>query len=228
MNTLILTMFGDVVEWMPQYIENCNSVNGFKWLIFTDKDYVGGGNVEVIKMTMDEFQELFKSKLGKKMANISTEKFWDIRPAYGIIFSDYLKDSEYWGHTDHDCVYGDIPKFIGNLNCDIFTNDPYPTICGPFALWKNTDKVNNFYKNYPLWEDMLFGTDVHVHTRPLSGNLSPMSWTTKDSDLKIRYEFMQGNDKDYHRLEWKDGLFMDGDEIMMYHFRIGKQWPLPQ
>ena len=233
MNTLILTLFGDKVGWIPQLIENFNKVAQHSLIIFSDKGYKGKGNVRVVDMTIDEYCDLVEEKLGRRPQNTSDPKFWDMRAANGIIFEDYLKGSDYWGFTDHDCVYGNLSKFVNLDGYDVWTNDPYPTICGHLTLWKNTEKVNNLFREYPLWEDMIFGNDVHVWTRPLSGNLSPMSWTTSrlydEGKLKINYDFdCQSNDKQYHELTWDDGLFSDGREVAIHHFRNTKQWPLQQ
>jgi len=232
MNCFILTLFGDPIPWLDKYIENCNNVKGYDWLIFTDKvdyDVMVKKNVTILRMTIDEYSDLFERKLGRKPGYLTTEKFWDMRPAFGIIFEDYLHDYSFWGTTDHDCVYGNLNKFI-DLNCDIWTNDPYPTICGHLTLWKNTEKVNNLFKEYSLWEDMLFGETNHILTRPLSGSLSPMSWTTSklydEGKIKINYDFdCQENDKKPHKITYKEGLFSDGREIVVYHFRQTKRYP---
>lgn len=224
---LINTWFGEKIPWADKYFENF-AKTGWKMLTFSDKDY--GSNA--INMTPDEFMDLYESKLGMRIKDWdpTSDKYFDFRPAYGVIFEDYIKGYDFWGHTDHDCVYGNLDKFV-DTDCDIFSNDPYPTICGHFSIWKNTPKVNNLFKEYPLWRDMLSTMNIHVFERPISGNLSPMSWTTKqlvdDGEIIISYDYScQGNDKMQHQLRYDDGLFCDGKEIAIYHFRKTKQWPL--
>jgi len=229
MITIINTWFGEKIPWADEYFENF-SKTGWNMLTFSDKDY--GDNS--IYMKPKDFMDLYKAKLGVRIEGWEPEslKFYDFRPAYGVIFEDYLKDSDFWGHTDPDCVYGNLDKFV-DLDCDIWSNDHYPTICGHLSLWKNTDRVNNLFKEYPLWEAMLSNQESHIFKRPISGNLSPMSFTTKrlvdEGKIKINYNFdCQGNDKQPHNLVYNNGLFCDGREIAVYHFKEGKKWPLPQ
>lgn len=88
------------------------------------------------------------------MDNLAKENVWegcilqkpyklcDLRPAYGEMFQDYLKDYDFWGHCDMDLVFGDIRNFITE---EILIKYDRVGINGPFTLYRNTKEVNSCY-----------------------------------------------------------------------------------
>lgn len=70
-------------------------------------------------------------------------KLCDFKEIYGIIFEDYIKNYDYWGECDFDVVFGDLRYFTDKYQIqkyDKFLNR------GHLSLYKNTEKVNNYYK----------------------------------------------------------------------------------
>ena len=56
-----------------------------------------------------------------------------------MIFKDYIKDYDYWGHCDLDLIWGNLEKtFIDNK---IYLFDKFFTL-GHLSLYKNTPEVN--------------------------------------------------------------------------------------
>ena len=70
-------------------------------------------------------------------------KICDYKPVYGIIFKDYLKNYDYWGHCDFDLIFGDIEKFVKEYEIEKY--DKFLHL-GHLAIYKNNDKVNNYFK----------------------------------------------------------------------------------
>jgi len=67
----------------------------------------------------------------------------DLRPAFGLIFSDELKDYHFWGHVDMDAIYGDILRFLPNQI--LAANDRI--LCrGHLSIYRNIDRVNHAFK----------------------------------------------------------------------------------
>ena len=91
---LISPFFGKLPPWFGEYKKNCLALKKYGWDFMVLND-------------LEEFNNLIKLKLGVN-PNIKegTCKASDFRPALGVILEDQLKDYDFWGHTDLDCVYG--------------------------------------------------------------------------------------------------------------------------
>ncbi len=163
--TFIITMFGEPFSWIQQYIDHVQhlEVDGWFWKIITPHDIKSKGNVEVVNMTIEQFNDLVETKTGVRSGLYINSKgkpsahITDFYIFSGVIFEDYLKDSDFWGVTNMDVVYGNMSKFITDMmlhQCDIFSDD-VNTINGVFSLWRNTPIVNTLYKSIPHWKDIL-------------------------------------------------------------------------
>ena len=71
-----------------------------------------------------------------------------MRPAYGVIFEEYLKEYDFWGYGDLDVVLGDVRKF---MNEEVLTNhDVIATrkeyLSGHFTVYRNTERIRRLYE----------------------------------------------------------------------------------
>lgn len=206
----IAPYFPTLPYWIKQFERNVKPLekHGFRWLIPTD---------------LDEFRELVNKKLNININltsdNCKNRKISDFTPALGLIYSDYLKDYEYWGHTDIDIVMGRLDRYLTDeflKPLDIFSDD-LGTVNGAFSVYRNSDKVNNLFKRIEYWEevlttgDKLWAIDEHE-----------MSDVVKAKDIKIEYREWHSHDNlvDATDVELKkDGtLIAGGEETMWYHF----------
>jgi hypothetical protein len=208
---ILIPYFGQFPEWHQRFLNQLpnNSKNGFEWFIFTDKE---------------RFYRLVEGALGITPNIITgTQKVQDFRPAFGLIFKELLAGYDFWGHSDLDCVYGNLGNFVTDKllsGCDIFSNDP-GTICGPFTLYRNCPEVNTLFMRDD-WETV-FTTD-----RISAFEEQKFSETVNQSTLRKEYRFWQGKDAndDSHLHMIGDKLYDGDDEIMMFHFNRLKRWPL--
>lgn len=200
----IIPWFGKYPDWLDQWVANMELLKpkGYEYLIVS--------NLEL-------FKKRVKEKLGIE-ANIiaGTGKVWDYRPMLGVLFEEELAGYDYWGHTDFDCVYGNVEKWEPP-EYEIWSNhDEY--ICGPWTLYQNTDKINNLFRKCG-WKKYLDTPE-------------PTGWAEQEFSRRVekktdyRYTFHQTKDLNQFDLSWHNGLY-DGDlEIMMCHFKRTKLWPL--
>ena len=82
---------GPLPEWYEKYIENTNSLKkyGFDFMVWNDTK---------------KLAELAKEKLGVTLElEDGSKKAGDVDPLYGIIFEDYIRGYDFWGHTGLDC-----------------------------------------------------------------------------------------------------------------------------
>jgi hypothetical protein len=90
---------------------------------------------------------LASEKLGIPLHIEHPYKLCDLKPSYGIIFSEYLNGYDFWGYGDLDLVYGNIRKFITSdilKEYDIVSNHP-DFITGHFCILRNTPFINELF-----------------------------------------------------------------------------------
>lgn len=149
---IIIPYLGKWPRWFSIYLETCRYNPTINWLFFTDCSAPKGinQNIKFLKMDLRDFNSLASKKLGLKvnLKNNYIYKVVDFKPAYGIIFEDYLNKYDFWGYSDLDVIYGDIRKFVTSdmlETYDVITAKK-EYLVGHFTLYKNCDKINKLYQ----------------------------------------------------------------------------------
>lgn len=141
---VIITYFGQLDETVDIFMQSCKNNPEFTWLIFSDCRYENAPhNVKFIDTTLEKLKGLIQDKLNMKVSLERPYKMCDFRPAYGIIFEDYLGEYDFWGYGDMDVIYGDLSKFITD---DIMDRNDKIYICGHLSFVRNNEECNNAYK----------------------------------------------------------------------------------
>jgi len=207
--------FGVLPEWMEQYNKNIIGLkpDGFDWWIITDKEF---------------YSDLIQKKLGiKPNFDYDACKSSEFGPAFGIIFEDYLKGYDFWGYTNLDVVYGNLKKFIPDtfLTCtDVFSDDPRD-MCGPFSLCRNNKLVNNLFKEHPNWKQIF--EDKKHNAFDEKGFTDIVRKASQDGKIRLNFARWHGEDTNNKIVCQKNlSVFADGKEVMFYHFKEKKIWPL--
>jgi hypothetical protein len=235
---IIVFYFGKYPWYHNYFIDSCKRNQSIDFLFFTDNISIQkqDENVKYITFSIDKFNNLASDKLGFNVNVLNGLKICDFRPAFGVIFSDYLKKYEYWGYSDTDIIYGNLRNFLDDdtLTYDyISVRDDYPS--GYFSILKNENKINLLYtlsKDYKdlflREENTLFEECGGVYSEVCNGiNIlnSSCEYETfhhileKNKDnLKILLELFSiegnvGEIKIFHNKM----IFMKKFEIMMYH-----------
>ena len=259
--TFVQCQFGSPHSWSAEYFRHCRKLEEFGWkmLTFTPNDWRSEGNLEFVRMTLEEFDALMEKKIGINPKNylvngVPSKLISDYYCAFGAIFDDYLAGVDYWAHTNFDCIYGRLDRFIPDselINWDIWSNDPN-AINGIFCLYRNDPLINNLFRLVPHWEAS-FTThepcafDEHQMTLAVqklaaSGKIRfgcPRYFAYESYDRLPQHQPKPSIylESDGGLIEFvkdslakppgtaRPGIF--GHEIMMFHFRHSKQWPLP-
>ena len=142
----ICPYFGAFPNYFNLTLKSIEYNKTIDWLIITDikEKYDYPNNVKVINMTFTELQKKVQSHFDFDICLNRPFKMCDFRPAYGVIFKEYLNDYDFWGHCDFDCIYGDLRKFLPE---NILEKNERIYCLGHMSLYKNNDKVNNIFKN---------------------------------------------------------------------------------
>lgn len=142
---LLVPYFGSFPNYFQLFLDSCNWNPCIDWIIFTDintTNYKIPENVKIINLTLTDVNHLIAKKIGNFKIK-KAYKLCDFRPAYGLIFENYIKNYNYWGHCDIDIIFGNLEKFVlPNLEKN------YSRIFrfGHFTIYKNSENVNNFFR----------------------------------------------------------------------------------
>ena len=208
----ITPFFGDFPEWMDEYKAHFEKVlrpRGYDWLL--DTDYEG-------------FKKRVKSKLSMDYLGLpGTGKVWDFRCALGLLYQDEIKGYDFWGHTDFDCVYGDVDSFVTDKflsELDVHSNH-ISYVNGCWSLYRNIPQINQLFMGAD-WRKYMGDPETNGWVE------MAFSRCLENSGYRYKYTFWQGNPWTKNpNLKFINGkLYQDGNEIMMFHFRHSKQWPL--
>ncbi|MGX9728408.1 MAG: DUF6625 family protein [Candidatus Electronema sp. VV] len=162
---LIATYFGNLPFWFPAFQFSCKYNQNITWIIFTDSSKPAGcpDNLIFIKLSLFDFCEIASKKIGRGV-NLSKKflyKICDFKPAFGLIYEDYLQEYDFWGHCDLDIVWGKIDDFVNDeiiKNYDIITSR-IKQISGHFCLYRNTNEINSLFLKIPLSIQLLQDSD---------------------------------------------------------------------
>lgn len=145
----IIPYFGKWPIWFSAFLTSCKFNKSINWFFFTDclKPNNSPPNVYFIETTLDEVRILTNQKLNIKSELYSHRKLCDMKPAYGHIFEDYIRDYDFWGFCDIDIIWGDIRSFISEEMLEIYDiiSSRKNTISGHCTLLKNNLKNKFLY-----------------------------------------------------------------------------------
>lgn len=208
---IITPWFGPLPPWMDKFLANFETLKpmGYDLLLTTN---------------LDLFNERCEEKLGFRTPVIPGQgKLHDYRPLFGHLFEKEIKGYDFWGHTDFDCVFGNVAKFLSDWSLtgvDVYADCPY--VCGPWTLYANHPVVNFAYRSDPTWEENV--------RNPATTGWGEESYTRTLEKLKLRFKrgglhhFEVG---EFPLLRYRNGeLLLGDDSIMMFHFRRIKEYPI--
>lgn len=126
-------------------------------------------NIYFHKQTLEEFCSLASKKLNLTIQFTRPYKLCDFKPAYGLIFEDYISEYEFWGYCDVDLIFGKLPwkQYSAILAKSEILMGYKNFASGPFALFQNTIKVNNLFSKLVGYEKIFenknwLGFDEHI------------------------------------------------------------------
>lgn len=149
--------FGNLPKYFQLWLNSCKRNKDIKWYVLTNDrtNFDVPQNVEMIYTRLEEIKEKIEIKLGFKVPLENPYKLCDYKPLYGFIFSDILKEHEFWGHCDLDCMFGDIRKFVTDT---ILRKYEKILFLGHMVIYVNTKEVNERFKlplkNRPSYKEI--------------------------------------------------------------------------
>ncbi len=185
--TLINVWIGKWFPWLDLYLESCRWNPNFNWILFNDykKPRRLPQNVKYVSISLDDIRRLANEKLNRAYPIPTGYKLCDFKPTYGLLFEDYLRDSDYWAYCDMDLFWGELESFLPDSfvsQYDIITSTRC-SIVGQLTLMRNCLIVNNLFKKVPDYEQLLSKNKNHQMAET---NLDKAAIIAeKNGDLKV-------------------------------------------
>ena len=234
---LIIPYFGKWPPWFNLFLETCKTNTSVDWLFFTDcmkPENYPVSNVHYIDMSIEGFNELASKTLGMNLNITRPYKICDLRPAFGVIFQQYLDDYDFWGWSDVDVLLGDIRHFMTEEVLEKYdvVSSRMEFIAGEFTLFRNAEYINSIYKTSKDYERVFNDTvgydfdEIGVfHERVVESITHVVDKLERDGKLKALLRTVIQTDRKLKgssfSFYWNKGQLVNvetGEEMMLYHF----------
>ncbi len=239
---IVICFIGKLPWYFNYYLHSCSFNPTIDFYIFTDDNtFFGKGseNVKFHKINLAYFNSLATIKLGFEIDIKFSYKLCDFKPAFGLIFEDYLHNYDIWGFGDIDVIYGNIRNFMTDdiLNeFEVISVRP-DWLPGCFVLLQNTKKMTNLFKESKDYKTV-FTTEKHycfdetnfahdaftegLHFSEIKTEIESFMHVIKKQEeynqLKVYYDLhiVEGIPG---KLKWENGLLFYRNiyDVMLYH-----------
>ena len=161
---LIQVYFGELPSYFGLFI---NSVvnKPFDLLFFSDNEKPEHLplNVFWFQTNLGCIKELFDAKLNLDVMLNNPYKLCDYKPSYGLVFSSYIQQYEFWGTIDIDTIVGDFSQFITTerlSNLDVYSGVK-EYLSGSFFIFRNNGICNTLFQKSRDWK-IVFSCEKHL------------------------------------------------------------------
>ena len=142
--SIIGCYFGKLRPDFGVWLQSCAANPTIDFLVFTDQQWDDlPENVRFFHMSFSECRNLIQSKFDFPISLNTPYKLCDFKPAFGYIFSEYIKEYTFWGWCDFDMIFGDIRAFITE---DVLSRYDKILPFGHLSLMRNTITNNQIFK----------------------------------------------------------------------------------
>lgn len=156
---VIVVYFGELPDWFAVFVASCHYNQNIDWVVFSDRidAEVKQRNVRMVPLSSALLVERAAGRLcmdisDRRMDRMSY-KVNDLKPAFGVLFSEYVDGYDFFGYGDLDVIYGDVRRSIEYI---LATHDVVSThdwcVSGHFALFRNTESLRNAFRRVPGWK----------------------------------------------------------------------------
>ena len=160
---LILPYFGSFGPWFPLYLHSLASQRTLDLLLLSDGTPPDlPANARHVPMTFDRLRELANERLGTPVRLHRMRNICDLRPAYGLVFEEFIRGYEYWAFGDEDVLYGDLDTMLAphlDGTADLVVPGANHGKSGHLTLVKNAPRTNQLAMNDPAYKGVLISRE---------------------------------------------------------------------
>lgn len=249
---ILVVYYGDWPWYFKYFIHSCGFNSSVDFIIITDNNCDNISlpkNIRIVVSTLNSLKDKIHKQLRIKPKFSDPYKLCDFKPAYGIIFSDLLKDYSYWGYSDIDIIFGDIRAFLTRriLSSYDFFSFRHDFLTGYFTVIKNESKTNRLFlqsKDYRkvfssekhfcfdetnfAFSDFSDGRHFSLVKTEIESMMHVVKRNQEANKIKAYFDFcvIEGCPG---KLRWDSGklFFKNKYEVLLYHLIIFKRSCLP-
>lgn len=163
---VVTCFFGDWPAWAELFINSCNHNPSVDFFLISDckPRKPLATNVKLVEFDLARFKALATERLGVEVVFEKPHKLCDFKPTWGVLFQELLSDYDFWGHCDHDVIFGDIRAFLSEellrQHDVICARQEWMT--GHFTLYRNRDFFNRLYERSRDYQKVFGGMDTEA------------------------------------------------------------------
>lgn len=155
---LLIPYYGSWPEYIQIYNATCKNNPLLDICFITDLKpfHNPSENIFFYSLSFPDLKKRIETVFNIDIARHTPYKLCDFRPAYSIIFSDLVRNYDFWGYGDIDLIYGNLTSFITEdvlKENDIIAFRP-DHLHGPFTLYRNCDYINNLFRRSENFNDI--------------------------------------------------------------------------
>jgi hypothetical protein len=153
---IIIPYFGKWPEWIDLYFYSCARNQYIDWLFYTDCTIPvkHNSNLQFHSVTFSGYCKLVSEKLGIDFQPDNPYKLCGLKPFYGFIHNELIKDYKFWGFGDVDVIWGDISHYYSEKllsDYDVLSTHA-DRLSGHLTILKNTKKYTEFCFEIEDWK----------------------------------------------------------------------------
>lgn len=161
----VIPYFGRWPFWMPFFVASCRANPTVDWLLFSDCGPIPDcpPNVRVVDTSYQDYCARVARALEIPFAPKNPYKLCDVKPAFGYIHEDELRDYDFWAFGDLDLVWGDLRAYFTAERLarkDLFATHAR-RISGHCCLVRNTREMREAFRLMRDWQPRM--TDQKHH-----------------------------------------------------------------
>lgn len=142
----IVPYFGKLPSNFQLWALSCKVNKTINWLIITDDENTPKPLYENVKFKYMSYQDL-KEKIQQRYDfTVDFSRPWRLalmKPAYGEIFQEEIKNYDFWGYCDVDLMWGNIRKYYTD---ELMEHYDRIGRFGHSSIFRNTSEVNSRYR----------------------------------------------------------------------------------
>lgn len=194
---IIIPYFGRFNDYFSLWKQSCGNNKDIDWLLFTDQNVTDlPSNIKYFKMNFSEIKVMFENKFKERICLDRPYKLCDFKPYYGYLFSEYIREYDFWGYCDCDVIFGNILSFLDE---SLFEKYDKILRTGHLSFVRNKKEINeNFFKystyKMVIHSPVIYGFDESVNGFRLgfAGELMASGYSFFDeskniADIDFRY-----------------------------------------
>jgi hypothetical protein len=244
----IIPYFGSFPKWMEYFVASCRENPSVDFIFFSDNETPTDwpSNMTYYQTSFTAYKRLVSDRLDIRFNPESAYKLCDIKPSYGLIHQDILKEYDYWGFCDIDVIFGNIRAILTDelLRKTDFFSAFGRRVAGHFCLMRNIDRYNRSFMEHKSWQS-IFESQEHFcfdekqfsdlysgfknYPKPLAKLLKwltlPLSrralFQEQYSTPELRYNWVDGSRNFPSEWYWKKGTLTNNAsdrEFLYLHF----------